>query len=182
MKIEEKNYLEALVIKAKLGDEKAKEEILEILSKAIRYYAGRYFIKGYELEDLVSEGYNAVLNAVNKYKIECSCFYTYACRSIENTYKYLLRQSKEPEDRESISLTDELSEVLDSKEIAVEDVALINILKLAIEKLPEEEKEVIKEIYLKDNSMSDVAREKGLPFGRIQYLRNKGISSLKVVL
>lgn len=179
MRIEEKRHLENLVIKAKIGDERAKEEILTILEKAIRYYAARYFIKGYDLEDLISEGYNAVLKAINKYKTESNCFYTYACRSIENTYKYLLRQIKEPEGAENVSLTDELAETLNSTDMGVEDAALINILKRAIERLPEEEREIIKEIYLKDNKMSEIAREKGVPFGRVQYLRNKGISSLK---
>lgn len=182
LKIEEKMHLEELVIKVKYGNDKAKEEILEILSKAIKYYAAKFFIKGYDLEDLISEGYNSVLHAINKYKTEYNCFYTYACRSIENNYKYLLRQRKEPENRESISLTDELSDTLNSKEIAVEDAVLINILKKAIETLPEEEKEVIKEIYIKDNTISDVARQKGLSFGRVQYLRNRGISNLKGVV
>ena len=180
MEFKDKKHLEALVVKAKYGDATSKEEILEILRKAIRYYATRYFIKGYELEDLVSEGNNSVLHAINKYKTECNCFYTYACRSVENTFKYLLRKSKEPENKESISLTDELSDTLNNKEITVEDAALINIVKLAIEKLPEEQKDIIKEIYLKGNSISEVAKEKGLPFGRVQYLRNKGISRLQV--
>lgn len=182
MKNYEKQHLEALVVQAKMGDIQAKEEILMILTKSIRYYASRFFIKGYDLEDLMSEGYNTVLKALNMYKIEGNCFYTYSCRSIENTYRHLLRSNKVPEDKNCITLTDALSDVLDSGEVAVEDKAYINILKLAIDKLPLEEKEVIRKIYLQDHSIGQVARDKGLTYSRVQYLRNKGLTNLKGIV
>ncbi len=45
MKIEEKMHLEELVLKAKYGNDKAKEEILDILSKGVRYYASKFLLK-----------------------------------------------------------------------------------------------------------------------------------------
>lgn len=179
MTIEDKKRLENLVTKAKDGDMDAKEEILKYYKKVVLYNSKKYFIKGYDCEDLISEGYNAVLLAIVKYNVECDCFYTYGVRAIENRLKYLLRSSIEPEDKAAVNITDEIEDFLQSNDMAVEDMAYVNMLKGKIEKLHKDESEIIKKIYLRGETIKEIAKDKGVTYSRVQYLRNRGLCNLR---
>lgn len=81
-----------LIISAKDGDKQALEEIIEILSPAIYKICCRYYIKNYELEDLIQISRMSVLKAVEKYSFSSKAgFKTYASSAIENNLKYVLR-------------------------------------------------------------------------------------------
>jgi RNA polymerase sigma factor (sigma-70 family) len=84
--------LNDLVIKAKNGDKYALEEIIEMLSPVIYKICSCYFIKNYEIEDLIQIGRMSVVKSIEKYNSNSKAsFKTYAASAIENNLKYLLR-------------------------------------------------------------------------------------------
>lgn len=186
MSIDDKKKLEALVIKAKEGESEAsvaaKVEILNIFKGIIVYISKKYFIKNYDIDDLISEGHNVLLNAIIRYKKENNCFYTYAYRSIENRFIDLLRKSKEGRPLNDLYITEELQDYIVSDEAPLEDKVYYKYLRKKIENLPKEERDIIKKVYFKGQTLTEIAKESGLSYTRVQYIRNRGLNTLKEII
>ena len=81
-----------LVISAKNGDKQALNKIIEILFPAIYKICCRYYIKNYELDDLIQISRMSVMKAVEKYNFNSKAgFKTYASSAIINNLKCVLR-------------------------------------------------------------------------------------------
>lgn len=108
-----------MVLSAKKGDKKAMEDVIESLMPAIYKICSSYYIKNYDMDDLMQISKISVINAVNKYNFNSKAnFKTYANTAIENNLKYLLRGeckrnyeiSSETVVEEGVTILDKLSD------------------------------------------------------------------------
>ena len=74
--------MEKLIEKAKDKDEIATSEIIERFKYLILKEASKYYIPGYEFEDLVQHGYLSVIKAISMYKLGSNSFNGYCINTI----------------------------------------------------------------------------------------------------
>ncbi|MBQ9834312.1 MAG: RNA polymerase sporulation sigma factor SigK [Bacilli bacterium] len=116
-KEEELDYL----IKAKKGDEEAKNILIEHNLRLVVFLAKKYENTGYDVEDLVSIGSIGLIKGINTYKIDKNIkLATYASRCISNEILMFLRKNKRR--RGEISLEDALNYDAEGNELHLEDI------------------------------------------------------------
>ena len=116
-KEEEFDYL----IKAKKGDEEAKNVLIEHNLRLVVFLAKKYENTGYDIEDLVSIGTIGLIKGINTYKLSKNIkLATYASRCISNEILMFLRKNKKR--KKEISLEDSLNYDNEGNELHLEDV------------------------------------------------------------
>ncbi|MBQ4583629.1 MAG: RNA polymerase sporulation sigma factor SigK [Bacilli bacterium] len=116
-KEEELEYL----IKAKKGNEDARNILIEHNLRLVVFLAKKYENTGYDVEDLVSIGSIGLIKGINTYKIDKNIkLATYASRCISNEILMFLRKNKRR--RGEISLEDALNYDAEGNELHLEDI------------------------------------------------------------
>lgn len=114
---EELSYL----VKAKTGDIKARNILIEHNLRLVVFLAKKYESTGYPLEDLVSIGSIGLIKGINTYKIDKNIkLATYASRCIANEILMYIRKNKRR--KTEISLEDALNYDSEGNELHLEDV------------------------------------------------------------
>ncbi len=133
------------LIKAKAGDEEARNILIEHNLRLVVFLAKRYENTTYDIEDLVSIGSIGLIKGINTYKIDKNIkLATYASRCISNEILMFLRKNKRK--RAEVSLEDALNYDAEGNELHLED-----ILGTEIDLVPNEyEKQVDKEVLSKE--------------------------------
>ena len=109
------------LIKAKKGDEEAKNILIEHNLRLVVFLAKKYENTGYDVEDLVSIGAIGLIKGINTYKIDKNIkLATYASRCISNEILMFLRKNKRR--RGEISLEDALNYDAEGNELHLEDI------------------------------------------------------------
>lgn len=118
--LEKEAELEYL-IKAKKGDEEARNILIEHNLRLVVFLAKKYENTGYDVEDLVSIGSIGLIKGINTYKIDKNIkLATYASRCISNEILMFLRKNKRR--RGEISLEDALNYDAEGNELHLEDI------------------------------------------------------------
>ena len=135
----------AYLIKAKAGDEEARNVLIEHNLRLVVFLAKKYENTTYDIEDLVSIGSIGLIKGINTYKIDKNIkLATYASRCISNEILMFLRKNKRK--RAEVSLEDALNYDAEGNELHLED-----ILGTEIDLVPNEyEKQVDKEVLSKE--------------------------------
>jgi len=152
--------------------------------------ANQIYINGYEIEDLVQIGALALINAVNKYQLgKKNAFTTYAVTVIKNAFNQELRKVLNKKDEKfKCSLNSlnkdgiEIIEVLVSEENVEEETIYrekIAILTEALEKLSEDEREIIKWFYFDSKPLKEYALAKGIAFNTAVKRKQRALLKLK---
>ena len=116
-KEEELSYL----IKAKSGDEQAKNILIEHNLRLVVFLAKKYESSGYDIEDLVSIGSIGLIKGINTYKISKNIkLATYASRCISNEILMFIRKNKRQ--KTEVSLEESLNFDAEGNELHLEDV------------------------------------------------------------
>ena len=116
-KEEELNY----VIRAREGDENAKNILIEHNLRLVVFLAKKYENTGYELDDLVSIGSIGLIKGINTYKPDKNIkLATYASRCIANEILMFLRKNKKR--KTEISFEDALNYDNEGNELHLEDI------------------------------------------------------------
>lgn len=150
---EELKAEEELILKARNGDEKSLESLLEIYKPIVNSITRRCFLVGGEQEDLVQEGTVGLFKAIMTYdKNKNTLFSTYARSCIRNEILGEIRRSQEDKNKllnDYVSL-DEQDEDEDELYIFVPDPNGENPEILFLKK--EREREIIEKVksYLSD--------------------------------
>ena len=111
---------EALV-KAKQGDENAKNTLIERNLRLVVFLAKKYENTGYDIEDLVSIGSIGLIKGINTYKLDKNIkLATYASRCIANEILMFLRKNKKR--KGEISFEDALNYDSEGNELHLEDI------------------------------------------------------------
>lgn len=116
-KEEEQYYVEKLM----MGDEKAKDTLIEHNLRLVVFLAKKYENTGVDLEDLVSIGTIGLIKGINTYKSDKNIkLATYASRCIDNEILMFLRKNKKR--KSEISFEDSLSYDSEGNELHLEDI------------------------------------------------------------
>lgn len=189
-----------LLIKAKKGDEDAKNKLIEHNLRLVVFLAKKYENTGYELEDLVSIGSIGLIKGIETYKIDKNIkLATYASRCISNEILMFLRKNKRR--KKEISLEDSLNYDSEGNELRLEDILgtdvdLVseeyekgvekNFIAEEINKLNPREKQIMVLRYGLNNTESytqkEVAEMLGISQSYISRIEKKVIKNLKVLV
>ena len=184
---EEQKNLEAL----EAGDENARQRLIERNLRLVVYIARRFENTGVNLEDLISIGTIGLIKAIGTYRLDRNIkLATYASRCIENEILMHVRKisamKAEVSLEEPINMDGEgnellLSDILGTEEDVVfrpleEDVDL-HLLRQALEKLPQREKEIVTMRYglrgRKEMTQKEVAQIMGISQSYISRLEKR---------
>ena len=163
------NILNTLVTKCKNGDTLSKEKLAEEFRPLIFNISKRTFIDGYEIQDIQNQCYETLFKCVSLYNLEKHRFVAYATNSIKNNINDLIKRIKirsSTEGNDALSLHDDVEKDLPSQDISLEDLFCDQCdyedLRLAINNLTEEEKELIDFIFYKNNTVQTYAYYKNM--------------------
>ena len=195
-KEEELNY----VIRAREGDENAKNILIEHNLRLVVFLAKKYENTGYELDDLVSIGSIGLIKGINTYKPDKNIkLATYASRCIANEILMFLRKNKKR--KTEISFEDALNYDNEGNELHLEDILgteddLVSkeyedkVDKLALQKeinkLKPRDKQIMVIRYglnnTKEYTQKEVAELLGISQSYISRIEKKVIKNLKIVM
>lgn len=162
--------IDILVERAKNGDKKALEEVVESFKPFVIKTAAGIFIIGYDMEDLISEGCISIINAVRLYdKNKCSNFVSYVTNAVKNNFYYAIRKAAKR--NYDCSLDAEVGEGVEFIECFTDDFDIeadyihkeeLTRLQRVLEKLSKEEREFLLSLY---NGRNGVMKRKAEELG-----------------
>lgn len=190
----------AYLIKAKAGDEEARNVLIEHNLRLVVFLAKKYENTTYDIEDLVSIGSIGLIKGINTYKIDKNIkLATYASRCISNEILMFLRKNKRK--RAEVSLEDALNYDAEGNELHLEDILGTEIdlvpneyekqvdkevLSKEIEGLPDRDKEIMTLRYglnnTKEYTQKEVAEILGISQSYISRIEKKVVRKLKQVM
>lgn len=188
------------LVKAKAGDEEARNILIEHNLRLVVFLAKKYENTTYDIEDLVSIGSIGLIKGINTYKIDKNIkLATYASRCISNEILMFLRKNKRK--RAEISLEDALNYDAEGNELHLEDILGTDenlvpneyekqvdkeVLAKEIEGLPDRDKEIMTLRYglnnTKEYTQKEVAVMLGISQSYISRIEKKVIRKLKQVM
>lgn len=172
---------------AKDGDKIAMEIIIKEFEPLLKKVSISYYIKYHDKNDIMQIATLALIKAVKNFDEEKSDNFTsYAKKSINNT---LIREIQKSENKYyTQKINFEIEEIfnieeIQSREIDIKD-ELINketneTLRKLINSLKEEEKAIIKAIYINEIKIKEYAEENNIPYNNLVYKKNKILNKLK---
>lgn len=186
-----------LIIKAKQGDEKSMEEILEKFKPLVYKTSISYYIYGYDMEDIKQITILTIIQSVEKFNIELSnSFAAYVQKCIENQMNKEIEKASnkyyENKLNNLIKLKIDTKSKINLKEIIDENINIaedyINkesskelnykLLK-AIQDLDPKEKDLLKSLYVQGISVKEYAEQKNLGYHKIRYMKEKMLENLR---
>lgn len=188
------------LIRAKTGDEEARNFLIEHNLRLVVFLAKKYENTTYDIEDLVSIGSIGLIKGINTYKIDKNIkLATYASRCISNEILMFLRKNKRK--KAEVSLEDALNYDAEGNELHLEDILGTDadlvpneyekqvdkeILSKEIEDLQDRDKEIMTLRYglnnTKEYTQKKVAEILGISQSYISRIEKKVIRKLKQVM
>lgn len=183
--------------KAELGDEEAKNKLIEHNLRLVVYISKKFINTNIELEDLISVGSIGLIKAVNSFKLEKNIkLATYASRCIENEILMHLRKTNKLKievsldepltvdgDGNELVLGDILSVESDSVSNKIEKSAEKKLLWNSIEKLNAKEKQIMMLRFglggNQEKTQKEVADMLGISQSYISRIEKKIVGKLK---
>lgn len=187
---------------AKNGDEKAKELIINkykgtILSFINKYYNG-YTMSNELKQDLISEGYYAILKSINDYDETKAKFSTFVYIQVRNSVQLGLKQTMKSLKYGEKSFDSELNSSSEDKDTTLYDVVKDESVDIEKDYIDRDEKERMWSIIYKlctpneistfkllakdDLSYEDIAKELGTTVSAICRRKDRGTKKIKKYL
>ena len=180
------DYIETLVTRCKNNDETAKEKLAIEFRPLIYNISKRTFIDGYNAHDIIQECYQSLFKSVSMYNLEKHRFVAYATNAIKNNMNDLIKRiktKKSTEGTDALSLHDDVEKDFPSLEVSTEtslcEMCDYDDLRLALDNLNEEEKELIDFVFFRNYTVLDYAHLKNMCYSTA-IVRKKNI--LKKIL
>lgn len=184
---EEQEALEAL----ELGDEAAKQQLIEHNLRLVVYIARRFENTGINLEDLISIGTIGLIKAISTYRREKNIkLATYASRCIENEILMYIR--KTAGQKVEVSLDEPINMDYDGNELLLSDILGTDedqiyrpmeervdlcVLRQALSELPSREQEIVQMRFgldgHKEMTQKEVAQLMGISQSYISRLEKR---------
>lgn len=188
------------LIRAKTGDEEARNILIEHNLRLVVFLAKKYENTTYDIEDLVSIGSIGLIKGINTYKIDKNIkLATYASRCISNEILMFLRKNKKI--NKEVSFEDALNYDAEGNELHLEDILgtdanlvpeeyenMINKERLneEIKSLNERDKEIMTLRYGLNNTeeftQKEVANMLGISQSYISRIEKKVIKKIQQVM
>lgn len=186
-----------MLLRLEEGDESAKSKLIERNLRLVVYIARRFENTGINIEDLISIGTIGLIKAVGTYRREKNIkLATYASRCIENEILMYIRKTSNQ--KTEISLDEPintdwdgnellLSDVLGTEEDMIlrplEDEVDLQLLRQALNKLPEREQNIVTMRYglrgRKERTQKEVADMMGISQSYISRLEKRIMERLR---
>src|SRR5574344_435669 len=190
----------AYIIKAKAGDNEARNKLIEHNLRLVVFLAKKYESTGYDLEDLVSIGTIGLIKGIETYKIDKNIkLATYSSRCIANEILMYVRKNKKR--KAEVSLDDALNYDAEGNELHLEDILGTEtdivydefsgkvdqeLLKKELKNLNEREKLIMTLRYglnqSDDYTQKEVAEMLGISQSYISRIEKKVIKKLQLVM
>lgn len=175
------------LIKAKAGDKKEFEELIEMFTPLAKSASFRFYIKGLDRNDIEQIAILSIMKAIKSFDPEKSdSFTSYAKVSVKNALINEMKKAENTYYREKVKT--EMDEVFDIEEIKSKDIDLnevlirkeesCNLVKI-INTLKEEDKAIIKALYIDKIKIKDYAEEKNIAYNNLVYKKNKILKYLR---
>jgi len=178
-------YIENLVLKAKNGDTLSKEKLAQEFRPLIINISKKTFLHGYDNHDIQNECYRTLFRCVFLYNVQNHRFVAYATNGIKNNINDLIKRVKtrsSAEGHEALCLSDNLEHSLPSTEDSLEDTLCAKCdydeLRFAINNLNEEEKELIKFVFFKNNTVKTYANKKNMCYSTASQRKKVALTKL----
>lgn len=188
-------YIEKLVKESKDGNENAKEKLVNEFTPYILNLCSRTFIHGYEFEDIKSECYRILFKCVSLYNPESHRFVAYATNGIKNSIFDLIKRynsRKVFEGSETLILSDQLEDVLESNCMSAEDIvcqsADYDEVRQAIKNLSDHEQDMINYLFFnsedcsKKSTLKNYADMKSIKYSCALKRKNAALKKLALFL
>ncbi|WP_411169795.1 sigma-70 family RNA polymerase sigma factor [Clostridium sp. MB05] len=176
-----------LIKKAKQGDKKAMEEILNSFEPLVYKTSISYYIYGCDTEDIKQITRLTIIKLVDKFNIDLSeSFSAYVQKGIRNQmYKEIEKATKKYYDnklnKEIVSSID-IKEIVDKNTNITEDYIkkeLRESLYNVIEKLKSSEKALLNSLYVKGITLKDYSKSQNIEYHKMRYMKDKIIEKLR---
>jgi RNA polymerase sigma factor (sigma-70 family) len=178
-------YIEKLVLKAKNDETLSKEELAKEFRPLIINISNKTFLHGYDKHDLQNECYRTLFRCVCLYNVENHRFVAYATNAIKNNMSDLIKRvtnRSSAEGNEALCLSDNLEHSLPSNEDSLENVLCTECdyedLRFAINKLTDAEKELIKFVFFKNNTVRAYANKKNMCYSTVSQRKKVALTKL----
>ncbi|GAA0182144.1 sigma-70 family RNA polymerase sigma factor [Clostridium sediminicola] len=176
--------MKELIGKAKEGDEKALQGIIDKYTPLAISQASKYHIPGYDFEDLVQHCYLSIIKAVKLYEIGTTPFGAYVSMAVRNNMKDLLRNKikhnrEVPESHTLDQNPSEYSFTIEDQVIAYQQIEKMEI---AMNKLEPQHRKIVIDFYLNSKSIGEISKEIKVPAKQLYYIKKKALKDLKSYL
>lgn len=188
------------LIRAKAGDEEARNILIEHNLRLVVFLAKKYESTGYDLEDLVSIGSIGLIKGIETYKPDKNIrLATYASRCIANEILMYIRKNKKR--KTEVSLEDALNYDAEGNELHLEDILGTDdniifdefsfkldkeLLKQELKNLNGREKQIMTLRYglneTEEYTQKEVAEMLGISQSYISRIEKKIIKKLKTLM
>ncbi|WP_300381020.1 sigma-70 family RNA polymerase sigma factor [Clostridium sp.] len=179
--------MKELIIKAKSGDKGSVEKIIKLFQPLIYKTSIKYYIYGYDTEDLKQIAIMTVIKSIKKIKEDSlDNFPAYLKIAIKNAMTYEIEKAtnryyEEKEKRRGITLI-EAKEIIDesidiSKSII--DKELLENLNNIIKNMEIKEQKLIRKLYIEKVSLSGYAKIEKIEYHKARYLKDKVIEKIR---
>ncbi len=180
-----------------MGDENAKQRLIEHNLRLVVYIARRFENTGVNLEDLISIGTIGLIKGISSYRLDKNIkLATYASRCIEN--EILMHIRKIANQKTEISLDEPINMDYDGNELLLSDIlgtdenivtgrleddVDLHILRQALQELPSRERQIIQMRYglggYRELTQKEVALQMGISQSYISRLEKRIMQRLK---
>lgn len=173
--------MEELILKAKEGDSKATETIINKYMPLVLSEASKYHIPGYEFDDLVQHSILSIIKAINLYNINSKSFSSFLTTTVKrsniNLLKSKIKHYREVQSSTSIdNFEGNYSFTLEDEYIAYE---IVEKLSECINVLPCLEKMLIVEFYMNKRPLKVIAKEYNLKYQKAYEIKKSALNKLK---
>ncbi|MDF2635285.1 MAG: polymerase, sigma-24 subunit, RpoE, subfamily [Pelosinus sp.] len=184
-----KMELNQLVREAQMGGQEAFQEICTRFAGLVKKYAGKNHLFPIAVE-AEAQGWLAVVQAVKTYDENCGVHFAgYADSKIKfaiwNLFKKERRiwQEEKLEGGQEGEELDVFSQLSDNTDVAqdVEERWLSRELKIAVETLPDKQRQVILKTIIGQETLTNVAVTMGVTTQAVYNLRQRGLARLKTL-
>ncbi|MFT5874489.1 MAG: RNA polymerase sporulation-specific sigma factor [Clostridium sp.] len=177
--------MEKLVEKAKNKEDMATEAIIEKFKYLIFKEASRYYVPGYDLEDLIQHGYLSVIKAIAMYKLGSNSFNGYCINSIRLNFKALLKgEIKHFREVPNNDMLDFDSAA--NYEFTLEDEAIayaeVKKLYVALDTLGPVEREIIERYYIWGQPLGEIACDSDKSYHQFARIKKKALEKLRALM
>lgn len=186
-------FMEDLIKRAKNNDNDAKEEIINMYYPLIVKEGKRIFLKNRTFEDIVQIGVISILKAIKLFDISrgIQSFSSYVLWSIKNGFINIIRSEAKYNDEVSLNVyckdtTDiEIVDSIVDENIDIENSvinsAFYDEILSALNKLDEEERDIIKFLYIDNEkpNLSKYSRSRNKDYYYCSCLKKRALGKLR---
>lgn len=178
-------YIENLVIDAKIGDLNAKKTLIQEFTPFVNSISRKIFIHGYERCDIKNECFLTLCDCISKYKLNTNSFVGYATNSIKNNLNVLITRLVKRNDFDGIfSLSDDLENTVSLNHVIEQENKFLeyeyNRLLSAIKNnLNDSEKDLVFFLFFKNNTLTNYAYYENISYVTASKRKKKVLEKLK---